>query len=193
LAFLFVTLHEYGHALVAQWYNLSVVDITLYPIGGVARIKFDYNDYKEELFTVLAGPLVNVILALVFACGLIFSKNEFLFMGIYINAVLVVFNLLPVLPLDGGRIFRAILHKFLGNFVKATKYAVVTGQILAIVLILFSAAYNLWIWVFFFLWAWVASQQEVSIAHKINSFASLKIKLAEVLGREEFRGKLLCC
>src|SRR5690242_19620273 len=76
--FFFVTLHEYGHVLMAQWCKLKVVDVTLYPIGGVARIAFTYNDYKEELYVTIAGPLVNKVLAIVFFITSLFFENSYL-------------------------------------------------------------------------------------------------------------------
>jgi Zn-dependent protease len=187
LAFFFVTLHEYGHSLMARWYNLDVADITLYPIGGVARIAFEYNDYKEELFVTIAGPLVNVVLAIVFFFPAYFLENNYFVLCFYVNFILATFNLLPLIPMDGGRILRSSLHKLFGNFSKATLYSVRIGQFLAGLFVFLSLACNLWIWALIFLWVIFGAQRELQMVQKVESFKSLRAKLAQVLDMEEFK------
>jgi Zn-dependent protease len=149
--FAFVVLHELGHSLMAMQYGVRVHDITLLPIGGVARLDHVPNGARREAGVALAGPAVNVaitalLLPLLLAYGAAhaFSSmsdymhllNETSFGGmlaslIFVNIALVIFNLAPVFPLDGGRIFRAILSAFVGRD-RATRVAVAVGQCLAV-------------------------------------------------------------
>lgn len=127
--FLCVTLHELGHALVAQRFGIKVEDITLLPFGGLARLRTIPREPKRELAIAIAGPLVNVaiFLALVLAAGFLYRNeptitSEFLLdkldegnaesLLIYLmlaNIILVLFNMIPAFPLDGGRVLRALL------------------------------------------------------------------------------------
>ena len=145
--FVCLTLHELGHALVAQHFGLSVTEILLLPIGGVARLTSDPRKPQQELLIALAGPLVNVALAF----GLWIALHQIhapvdlsdwnasleasvpgllraLFFG---NAVLALFNMLPALPMDGGRVFRALLSLAIGRS-RATRIASGLGQVIAI-------------------------------------------------------------
>lgn len=141
-----VLLHELGHALAARRYGIPTSDITLLPIGGLARLERIPEEPKRELFVAIAGPAVNVAIAAVlygavFLLGVFdadISQNpntgmtdSFLLNLAIINLVLVVFNLIPAFPMDGGRVLRALLSMML-NRVKATKIAAVVGQVLAV-------------------------------------------------------------
>ena len=110
-----VLLHELGHALTASLYNINTRDIVLYPFGGVATLLAEGKP-KEEFFIALAGPMVNLVLAI--ACGSIagfelsssIDSLEGLLGHICIaNLFLALFNLIPALPMDGGRVLRALL------------------------------------------------------------------------------------
>lgn len=146
--FLCVVLHEYGHALMARKYGVKTRDIILSPIGGVARLESIPEEPYKELFIALAGPLVNVIIAillsivtLVFYSGSIFPSSEsiellkfpseFIRFVIVMNIALFVFNLVPAFPMDGGRVLRSLLAIKIGR-VKATKIASIIGRALAI-------------------------------------------------------------
>ncbi|MEM1320195.1 MAG: site-2 protease family protein [Bacteroidota bacterium] len=150
--FICVILHEFGHALSARRYGVNTRDITLLPIGGVARLERLPEKPIQEFVVAIAGPLVNVVIALVLGVGLwlffstdgilavIREMNEqnafngfpnFVIMLIGLNTVLVGFNLLPAFPMDGGRIFRSLLSIRLGR-VRATQIASYIGQALAI-------------------------------------------------------------
>ncbi len=123
--FVCVALHELGHALAARGYGIRTRDITLHPIGGVARLERMPEKPSAEIAIALAGPAVNVALAAVFG-GLWFAGQTFLgpmgsaaewvsdFIGrlAFANVVLVVFNLIPAFPMDGGRVLRAFLSWF---------------------------------------------------------------------------------
>jgi Zn-dependent protease len=140
-----VTLHEYGHALAARRYGIPTKDITLYPIGGVARLEKMPEKPIQELVVALAGPAVNIVimLALYIVSGgavldlheddssLIVQQSNFIPMLGFINIWLAFFNLIPAFPMDGGRVLRAFLSLKMER-VKATEVAAAIGQILAI-------------------------------------------------------------
>jgi Zn-dependent protease len=145
-----VTLHEFGHALTARHFGIATRDITLYPIGGVARLERMSDKPWEEFWIALAGPAVNVaivtaILLLGSLAGMDFSPerlasvgppghelfaypiaSQFLVWLLLSNAVLVTFNMLPAFPMDGGRVLRALLSGWLGHL-RATELATSLG------------------------------------------------------------------
>jgi Zn-dependent protease/CBS domain-containing protein len=144
--FVCVLLHEYGHSLVAQRLGIEIVDITLLPIGGLARLKSLPEKPWDEVEIAIAGPLVNVVLAPIFfgtalllggslttppniLGGVQSAGQVFVYLG-YINVALVVFNLIPAFPMDGGRVLRGLLATRLGP-VRATDISSAVGQIFA--------------------------------------------------------------
>ena len=145
--FLCVILHELGHSLVALKFGIHVRDITLFPIGGVASMSSIPEKPGQEFLMALAGPLVNVIIAGLllavrrgvpaFDTEAVFPTNwqELVDQLIRINIVLVLFNLLPIFPMDGGRVMRAILGVFMSH-ARATAVAAAIGRLLALGLII---------------------------------------------------------
>jgi Zn-dependent protease/CBS domain-containing protein len=137
-----VVAHEYGHALMARRYGIATPDITLLPIGGLARLERMPERPGQEVAVALAGPAVNVAIwaALVFVAGVETdlerlaaieeSGAEFWARVAAVNLFLVLFNLLPAFPMDGGRVFRALLAIRLGR-VRATRIAALAGQAMA--------------------------------------------------------------
>jgi Zn-dependent protease len=137
-----VVLHELGHALTARLFGIQTRDITLYCIGGVARLERMPRAPGAELLITLAGPLVNVGIASVLALAL-WVEGAFSpwFVGSYatgfamnlmvINLILAAFNMIPAFPMDGGRILRALLSGPLGRY-RATEIAAGTGRVLAV-------------------------------------------------------------
>lgn len=124
-----VVLHELGHALVARTRGLPICGITLFIFGGVAELEREPDDAKTEFLVAIAGPLVSVLLAIVcFGLGLLgrvaglglafITVVEYLAI---INALLVIFNLIPAFPLDGGRVLRSALWHWRGNLRQATR------------------------------------------------------------------------
>ncbi|NNE90298.1 MAG: site-2 protease family protein [Verrucomicrobiales bacterium] len=142
LIFLCVLLHEFGHVIAALRYGITTPKITLFPFGGVATVSHIPKDPRKELFISFAGPLTNILLAVILLSirGSAFewnlaaiSKAETTLVDrmIWVNVILAVFNLIPAFPLDGGRIFRALLS-FAIDRMKATFFAVRVGQGFAI-------------------------------------------------------------
>ncbi|MBW8067157.1 MAG: hypothetical protein GJU73_06895 [Ferrovum sp.] len=138
-----ILLHEMGHSVVALWYRIRVNNITLFMFGGVAQIEGEAPSAFAEFLIALAGPLVSFILAFAgYSLLPVFSDNPPLLALIkylaYINLALGLFNLVPGYPLDGGRIFRAIVWGITGNARRATFIAARVGQVFAYVFILFG-------------------------------------------------------
>ncbi len=145
LFFVCVILHELGHSLMARRFGVKVPRILLLPIGGMAE--FDRIPHKpaHELLITIAGPAVNFLLVALFlplvwrglfAAG---DQSSYSVSGLldqlwYANLIMGVFNLLPVFPMDGGRIFRALLATRL-SYLRATWWAVMVGRSLAVLLI----------------------------------------------------------
>ncbi|MCB9765743.1 MAG: site-2 protease family protein [Alphaproteobacteria bacterium] len=121
-----VLLHELGHAMMARRFGIRTRAITLYPFGGVASLEREPRNPTEELLVALAGPAVNVVLALVALPGVALGvPGASLFLGM--NVVMAVFNLLPAFPMDGGRVLRAWLARREG-YVRATARALQIGR-----------------------------------------------------------------
>ncbi|MCC7168824.1 MAG: site-2 protease family protein [Planctomycetes bacterium] len=141
LVFLFVLLHELGHCVVAQSFGIHVLDITLWPLGGLARLSTFPRSARVEFAVAVAGPAVNFALAVL--CLLLERAlpqlSEWLDFAFWINCVMGGFNLIPAFPLDGGRVFRAALAREL-DWLAATRVAVRVARGLAIVLFLAGIA-----------------------------------------------------
>ena len=167
--FLCVTMHEFGHALAAKRFGIKTKDITLLPIGGLARLESIPEKPKEELIVAIAGPLVNILIVAVLYPLVHFTSDvtssikqlsaitseNFIFNLMLINLWLAVFNLIPAFPMDGGRVLRALLS-FKMERHKATAIAARIGQFLAIGFVivgLFSNPFLIFIGLFVFLGA----------------------------------------
>jgi Zn-dependent protease len=148
--FVCVLLHEFGHALTARRFGIRTRDITLYFIGGVARLEGLGRRPWEELVVALAGPAVNLVIAaalavvfLPFGLGLtpdmvpedtpLHLAGSFVFTLLAANLMLAVFNLIPAFPMDGGRVVRSLLQLRLGRL-RATEIAARVGLVLALLL-----------------------------------------------------------
>jgi len=152
LVFTIVVMHELGHALAARHYGVATRDITLLPIGGVARLERIPKEPLQELVIALAGPAVNVVLAVVIGSillatggmgnladlgGLVaadptFDLRRLAVRLVGINVWLVVFNMLPAFPMDGGRVLRAALAMYYGDHTRATEAAARVGRVFAV-------------------------------------------------------------
>jgi Zn-dependent protease len=145
LLFLCVLLHEFGHVFAARRYGVQTPDVTLLPIGGVARLERIPEKPSEELVVALAGPAVNVVIAvlLFLVLGGLPTMDDGTQvhdpgMGLlerlaWVNISLVVFNLIPAFPMDGGRVLRALLAYRLG-YARGTRIAAGIGQAVAFAL-----------------------------------------------------------
>jgi Zn-dependent protease len=157
--FLCLTLHELGHSLVAQRLGVGVSEILLLPIGGIARLTSEPRKPLHELLIALAGPIVNVVVAFVLlvvlfrywpgeafdphALGDLLEPSPLgLVRGLFFgNVMLAIFNMLPALPMDGGRVFRALLSLAIGRS-RATRIAAGVGQVIAIGLVVYGLKAN---------------------------------------------------
>ncbi len=180
-----VILHEYGHALTARKYGIKTRDITIYPIGGVARLERMPEKPIEELWVALMGPAVNVVIA-----GVLFSylfltsslvplteltdaSGSFLERLMTVNLTLVLFNLIPAFPMDGGRVLRALLAMRM-DYVKATQIAASIGQGMALLfgfIGLFSNPFLLFIAFF----VWIGASQESSATQMKNAISGIPV------------------
>jgi len=216
--FSIVVMHELGHALAARRYGIPTKDITLLPIGGVARLERMPEDPKEELVVALAGPAVNVVLAVLCFVGLVIllgltqfmprimsGLNElqflmdsdqqlgvladvpfasFLLTLLFVNVMLIVFNLLPAFPMDGGRVLRAILAMNM-DYVRATQIAATVGKFMAVVF----GFVGLFSWhnpflVFIALFVWLGAASEASMVQVRSGLHGIPVAQAMV---SEFR------
>lgn len=150
-----VMLHELGHALMARVYGVGTRDITMYPIGGVARLERMPERPVEELFIAIAGPLVNVVIAAGLFGGLLLTDvfaryaaspadmrylafaEKFLVQLFGMNLMLVCFNMLPAFPMDGGRVLRSILAMWIDR-IPATEVAVVVASAFAVLFMAYA-------------------------------------------------------
>ncbi|MGE0771906.1 MAG: site-2 protease family protein [Cyclobacteriaceae bacterium] len=168
-----VILHELGHALTARRFNIGTKSITLYPIGGVASLESIPKKPKEELWVALAGPAVNVVIAIALSPLVnrelitqpetlqTIGPTNFLFAFVTVNLWLALFNLLPAFPMDGGRVLRALLAFKLSRY-KATRIAAAIGQIMAILFVFAGFYVNpflIFIGLFIFLGAQAEARQ----------------------------------
>ncbi|NTU62822.1 MAG: site-2 protease family protein, partial [Chloroflexi bacterium] len=160
--FLCVLLHEFGHALAARRYGIPTKDITLWPIGGVARLERMSTDPKQELVVALAGPAVNVVIALALLPIIAVSDVAFFERLFTTNLFLVAFNMIPAFPMDGGRVLRAGLALKM-NYATATSVAAKIGQGFAVlfgIVGLFTNPFLILIAVF--IWFGAAGESQVT-------------------------------
>lgn len=149
-----VVLHEFGHALTAKRYGIATRDIILSPIGGVARLNKIPEKPTQELWVALAGPAVNVVIATLLGIiawlflprGLdiqgesetaVFRIGNFIPLLFWMNLYLVLFNMIPAFPMDGGRVLRSLLALRMGRL-KATTFAAGIGRGIAILFMIIA-------------------------------------------------------
>ena len=170
-----VALHEFGHVAAARCFGIATPDITLLPIGGVARLERMPEEPRQELLIAIAGPLVNVAIAALIFIVLGASANmaqmaavedpraDFLARLAGVNIFLVLFNMIPAFPMDGGRVLRAVLAWRL-TWSRATQIAATIGKGLAFAFGFFGLLYNPML-IFIGIFVYLAAAAEEQHAH----------------------------
>lgn len=206
-----VVFHELSHSVVAQHYKIKVLSITLFLFGGLARIGRDPDKALQEFNIAVAGPLASGFLALFFyGVKLLFPGYEMVGAVadelVFTNKWLALFNLLPGFPLDGGRIFRAMVWGATKDFTRATRVAGASGKLIAyamIILGVWTAINSNWeyIWLAFVGWfllnAAQASVAQVTIRDSLTGLHAADVMSHEVptipgnMSLEEYSGEVL--
>lgn len=184
ILFTCVVMHEFGHALTARRFGIKTQRITLLPIGGVASMEKMPDDPKQEILVAIAGPAVNVAIALLIWLGLrasgidiptleqtpdvLFTSGPHLLYNVMvINLVLAIFNLLPAFPMDGGRVLRGVLALAMPHH-RATEKAAAIGQTLAMVMFVLGLLYNpILLLISVFIWLGAAGEAGAEKMHHL--------------------------
>jgi Zn-dependent protease/predicted transcriptional regulator len=183
-----VVLHELGHALMARRFGVRTSDITLLPIGGVARLQRIPEKPSEEFLVAIAGPAVNLVIAA--ALFLLRStlpsdlsdeqlllKGDFASRLLMVNIFLALFNLLPAFPMDGGRILRSLLAMKM-DYGRATRMAASVGQFMAIVFGFLGLASGNVMLGFIAVFVWIGAQNEAGMVTERIELRDLSVREA---------------
>lgn len=186
-----VVLHEFGHALAARRYGIQIQRITLLPIGGLAMLEKMPEKPSQELVVALAGPAVNVVIAVLLYLFMMLAGMElptsqwedpsqihpgdfFLPNLLMVNVLLFAFNLIPAFPMDGGRVLRALLSMRYDR-ATATNIAAKIGQFLAIGFVFFGFMYDFWL-IFIGLFIYLGASGEASYETQRSLLSRLTVQ-----------------
>ena len=189
-----VVFHELAHSAVATRYRIPVASITLFVFGGIARIGREPDNAKQEFNIAVAGPLSSYFLSGVFFLLLrLFPRSEMLgalaFWLAWVNFGLATFNLVPGFPLDGGRIFRALVWGITHSYERATRLAARSGRLIAYAMIVFGSWHALsgdfigGLWIAFIGWFLLTAAQE-SVAQVAVRTALAGLRASDVMSHE---------
>ena len=195
LFFASVLFHELSHSMVARAYKIRVISITLFVFGGVARLGREPAKPIQEFNIAIAGPIGSLVLAVAFYSLTLFFPYAQMVGALAVwlwqtNAILALFNLLPGFPLDGGRVFRAMVWGVTKDFARATKIAGTSGKVVAYGMIVFGAwlgmARGQWtsgLWMAFIGWFLLNAAQE-SVAQVAIRETLSGLHAADVMSHE---------
>jgi Zn-dependent protease/predicted transcriptional regulator len=188
--FLCVVLHEFGHALTARRFGIKTRDITLLPIGGVARLERMPDDPKQELWVALAGPAVNIVIAAVLFVAaqatntfaplstLDMTQGSFVERLMVVNLFLALFNMLPAFPMDGGRVLRAVLAIRM-DYTRATQLAANIGQGMALLFAFIGLFVNPFL-LLIALFVWMGAGQEAAMTQIKSALGGIPLERAMI-------------
>lgn len=176
-------LHELGHCLVARRFGIEVIDITLWPLGGLARMTQIPESGRAEAWISVAGPAVNFALAaLLTPIVLVLVAAEaskgvvsFGWTLVSINLALAVFNMLPAFPTDGGRVLRAFFSRS-GDWVSATRRAVIVGRVFAVLIGVGGLALGNWLSPIVAAWLWWMGSIELAQVEERHRLRALQVE-----------------
>jgi Zn-dependent protease/CBS domain-containing protein len=187
--FVFVLFHELAHSIVARRHNIKVRKIVLYPIGGVSEIEEIPKTPSLEWRMAIAGPLTSIVLGAallgidfvlpfkipIFSAStvIVSTGNVVLDLG-YLNLLLGAFNLIPAFPMDGGRVFRALLAERM-KFTDATKYASYIGRIFGIIMVVVGFFFN-FIYILIGVFIYMGASEEAEQTIISTALASVRVK-----------------
>ncbi|NOT37881.1 MAG: site-2 protease family protein, partial [Saprospiraceae bacterium] len=191
--FICVVLHEFGHALTAKKFGVKTADIILLPIGGVARLMNLPQKPSHELWIAIMGPVVNLIIAAIIFVGLFItygaemihlfvvelsprlSVGEFFAMLLQANILLMVFNLVPAFPMDGGRVLRALLAMKTSRL-SATLWASRIGQLASIGFVIVGFYFEAWTLMLIGVFIFFGASQEYQFVKRDTKYKDKFIK-----------------